>query len=145
MSSSGSPGYFEEYVRVRYWTCNVVGHRHMTEQSARSCMTKRKGEASELKKLRRRLAMLADIRAGMSMSQVSRRNACSDTNPMKAVPVMLKKAYGLAGASPYAPRNWTRADLLNPDLQAELDWYVQILLEAEVKLANLLGENEKKR
>lgn len=141
MSGDIEPKKVTEYVKVEYWQCNVLGHRHRTKKSAAACMARHKGEAGELKKLTRNISMLKAVRAGHTLSQIALSHYCSDTNVVKAINSSLKKAWRFArdnGGNPYELRSWRHPDLTNPDLQKELDFLNDILLEHEVKLQTLV-------
>lgn len=45
MADPRSPKLIEDYVRVTYWSCDVVGHRHATERAAHRCIGLRPGGA----------------------------------------------------------------------------------------------------
>ena len=142
MSKEIRPQKAEEYVKIEYWRCNVVGHRHRTERSAASCIVKRKGEAGALKKLQRNISMLVELRGGESIINISKTHFCSDANVTKTVSSMLNKAWKIdyeGGRSPYSPRQWRRADFTDPSLEKELDHLTNILLEMEVKLRKILN------
>ncbi len=139
-SVRGGPERITEVVKVDRWTCNVIGHRHRDSTSAAQCMAKRKGEIGELKKLRRNISILQDIRKGTPLTRVSERHACSDTNVIKAVNSMLSRARALTNpACPYPARKWTRAMLVDPRLTREIEWLLKVLQEHEVQLAKLVG------
>lgn len=130
-----------EYIKIEFWKCNVVGHRHRTERSALACMSIKPGEAGELKKLKRNLAMLYKLRQYESPTKIAKEHNCSDSNVVNAVNSSLKKAWRFAnenGGNPYPRRGWLREDFVNDSLIPELNHYVGILLEMEVKLIKVL-------
>jgi len=104
-------------------------------------MMKRKGEAGELKKLKRNLAMLHKLRQNESLTTISRSHFCSDSNVVNAVNSSLRKAWKFSnenGGNPYPRRSWLRDDFTNDMLVPELNFYVTVLLELEVKLIKVL-------
>lgn len=133
-----------EHVKVTWWRCNVMGHRHTSRQAAAACMTKRKGEAGELRKLLRNLAMIEKLREGHNLVTIASEHNCSDGTVMKAVNSSLAKAYKLVceavGNSPYPKHTWMRGDFLDSKRQKELDFYVGVLKEYSVKLERLASE-----
>jgi len=131
----------EDWVRVQYWECNVLGHRHRNRRSAAACIMKRKGESGELKKLKRNLSMLKELKQGQSLVAISRKHHCSDANVTKAVNSSLKKAWEFSkanGGSPYPIRSWKRSDFTDQKLQKELEFFISVLAEMEVKLIRLI-------
>ena len=131
----------EESVKISYWVCNVLGHRHRSEKSAKACIMKRKGESGELKKLRRNLSMLEQLMAGEPLVKIARTHYCSDSNITKAVASSLEKARILAtegGGSPYPFRLWKRSDFTDQDLKGELEFLIRILRQREVVLSKLV-------
>ena len=143
MNDRSSPRKVEEYIKTEYWACNVLGHRHKTQHSAASCMERRKGEAGELKKLKRNLSMIHGIvHEKQPFSAVSKAHFCSEPNVIKAVNSSLSKAWRFAkknGGVPYPARTWKRTDLVNPELKKELDFLIEILKEKEVVLTKLVN------
>lgn len=143
MRRDSSPRKIEEYTKIEYWSCNVLGHRHKTEHSASACMERRKGEAGELKKLRRNLSMIHEIVVEKKpFSSVSKQHFCSEPNVIKAVNSSLNKAWKFAktnGGIPYPQRTWKRTDLMNPELKNELDFLIGILEEQAVVLNKLVN------
>lgn len=141
MSMEVLPRFVTEHVKIEFWKCNVVGHRHRTEKSAKACMAKKPGEAGELRKLKRNLAMMSKLRQYESPTKIANEHDCSDSNVFKAVNAALKKAWRFAnenGGNPYPRRIWVRDDFINDRLVAELNHYTTILLEMEVKLIKVL-------
>lgn len=131
----------EDWVKVQYWECNVLGHRHRNRRSAAACIMKRKGESGELKKLKRNLSMLHELKSGTSLVAISKTHFCSDANVTKAVNSSLTKAWKFASANsscPYPHRSWKRDDFTNPKMQKELGYFVEVLSEMEVKLTKLV-------
>ena len=105
-------------------------------------MQRRKGEAGELKKLRRNLSMIRDIVVHHKpFSVVSREHFCSEPNVIKAVNSSLGRAWTFAkenGGAPYPRRVWKRTDLIDEKLGPELKFLLDILMEQEVKLEKLV-------
>lgn len=137
----GGPREREDIVRVRYWACNVIGHRHRNETSAYSCIVKRKGESGELKKISRNVAMLESLMQGDPLVQIAKTYHCSDSNITKAVNSSLAKARRLAedqGGCPYPPRQWKRADFFAENLRDELTFFIEILRQMEVLLTKVV-------
>lgn len=135
------PRIAEDWVKVQYWECNVIGHRHRSRRSASACIMKRKGESGELKKLKRNLSMLHELKSGTSLVAISKTHFCSDANVTKAVNSSLTKAWKFAhknGGCPYQQRSWKRDDFTNPERQKELMYFVDVLREMEVKLTKLV-------
>lgn len=142
MTEDIEPRRVEQYVKIAYWGCNVLGHKHQTKRSAASCILKRKGEAGELKKLKRNLSMLQSIADGKSFVTISLEHHCSDSNVIKAVNSSINKAWKFANTSggvPYKLRTWRRSDLTDQELKQELNFFIEILREYEVKLEKLLS------
>jgi len=141
MTEELQPQQAEDYVLIKYWKCNVIGHRHQSPKAAATCIMKRKGEAGELKKLRRNLAMIEGLRLGLPLVTISKQNYCSDANVTKAASSSLKKAWKFANANggiKYPYRVWSRADFTDPALRSEIEYLTNILKEMEVKLDGLL-------
>lgn len=135
------PRQAEDWIKIQYWECNVLGHRHRSKRSASACIMIRKGETGELKKLRRNLSMLKDLQKGESLVEISKKHFCSDSNVTIAVNSSINKAwkiFGVNGECPYPQRSWKRADFTNPELQQELNFFVAMLEEMEVKLIKLV-------
>lgn len=131
----------EDWVRIQYWKCYVLGHRHRTKKAAASCMLKRKGEAGELKKLSRNISMIKCLMTGTTIQQISMQHNCSSPNVTKAVNSSLNKAWRFSkqhGGCPYAKRSWTPQDFMDATLSPELNFLMDILTEMEVKLEELL-------
>lgn len=140
MSEQIKPQRGEDWVRIEFWKCNVIGHRHRTPKSAAACIMKRKGEAGELKKLKRNLSMIKCLRSGETLVEVSKRHHCSDSNVTKAVNSTLRKAWKFAaenGGCIYDERSWRYQDFTDSRLRYELDFLVNLLQEMEVKLESL--------
>ena len=138
---SGSPRERQDLVRITYWACNVLGHRHRNEISAYSCIVKRKGEPGELKKILRNVAMLEALVLGEPLVTIAKTYHCSDSNITKAVNSSLTKARRRAeagGGCPYPERTWKRADFADPRLRHELEFFKSILLEMEVTLKKVV-------
>ena len=142
MTEDIEPKLEEDYIRIQYWKCHVLGHRHKTKKAAASCMLKRKGEAGELKKLSRNISMIENLRNGTSIQIISNTHNCSSPNVIKAVNSTLKKAWHYSeknsGKCPYDLRIWHIHDFPKTELQAELNFLMEILYEMEVKLRKLV-------
>jgi hypothetical protein len=102
---------------------------------------RRKGESGDLKKLKRNLSMIADLRKETPLVNIAKKHFCSDSNILQAVNSTLNKSWRFAsenGGAPYEHRTWRRINFTNPDLVRELDYLVSILVEMEVKLIKLV-------
>lgn len=142
MTDGIEPKLEEDYIKIQYWKCNVLGHRHRSKHAAISCMTKRKGEAGELKKLHRNISMIEHLRGGVSIQAISYKHNCSSPNVIKAVNSSLKKAWNFShrhGGCPYPFRVWNIHEFEQQELQKELQFLLEILYEIEVKLKKLVN------
>jgi hypothetical protein len=138
------PTLSEDWVKIQYWECNVLGHRHKTSRAASACIIKRKGESGELKKLSRNLSMVRCLRNGNSITSISKAHHCSDPNVIKAVNSSLTKAWKLAharGGSPYPDRTWKIPDFTDKTKNNQLNFLMGILEEVEVKLKELTRDD----
>ena len=140
MTEDIEPQLEEDYVKIQYWKCHVLGHRHRTKKAAATCMLKRKGESGELKKLQRNISMIQHLQQGEPIQHISNTHNCSSPNVIKAVNSSLKKAWNYShqhGGCPYPQRNWTVNNFIEDNLQKELSFLMEVLLEQEVKLKRL--------
>lgn len=101
-----SPTLVEDWVRVTYWSCDVVGHRHATERAAHRCIGLRPGERGSASRLSRNLRFLDEIMAGDSVATVAARGGCVPSNVAKAILAMLLDAQRCSG-SPYPWGHWS--------------------------------------
>ncbi len=101
-----SPTLVEDWVRVTYWSCDVVGHRHATERAAHRCIGLRPGERGSASRLSRNLRFLDEIMAGDSVAVVAARGGCVPSNVAKAILAMLLDAQRCSG-SPYPWGHWS--------------------------------------
>lgn len=134
------PTLAEDWVKIQYWECNVLGHRHKTSRAAAACIVKRKGESGELKKLSRNLSMMRCLIKGNSITSISKAHHCSDPNVIKAVNSSLTKAWKISdenGGAPYADRTWKIPDFTDEAKRPQLNYLMEILVEVEVKLKEL--------
>lgn len=102
---------------------------------------RRKGEAGELKKLERNIAILEGLRKGVSFGELANKHNCSDSNIIKAANSCLTKAWRMANKQnsiPYKCKTWKREEFVDPTRKAELDCLMEILRETEVKLRELV-------
>ena len=141
MTENIEPQLEEDWVKIEYWKCYVIGHRHRSKKAAASCMMKRKGEAGELKKLQRNLSMIECLRKGQPIQRISNSHNCSSPNVIKAVNSTLKKAWTFAqehGGCPYPKRQWAIHDFPKEELQKELQFFLDLMYETEVTLKELV-------
>ena len=141
MSQDLEPKLTEDWVKIQYWECNVLGHRHKSRKAAAGCIMKRKDESGELKKLTRNLSMIRSLMKGMPVSIISNNHHCTSPNVIKAANSSMSKAWKFASANggcPYKSRNWKVADFSDDSLNNELTFHLDILQEMEVKLAELI-------
>jgi len=102
---------------------------------------RRKGESGELKKLKRNLSMIVDLRKETPLVTIAKKHFCSDSNILQAVNSTLNKAWKFAddnGGAPYESRTWRRINFTDSALDKELEFLTSILMEMEVKLAKLV-------
>ncbi|PNV83830.1 MAG: hypothetical protein C0610_16765 [Desulfobacteraceae bacterium] len=140
VSTDLEPTLAEDWIKIQYWECNVLGHRHKTSRAAAACIVKRKGESGELKKLTRNLSMMRCLRKGNSITSISKQHHCSDPNVIKAVNSSLNKAWNISqknNGAPYDNRTWKIPDFTNPTRENELCFLIGILEEVEIKLKEL--------
>jgi hypothetical protein len=141
MSEEIHPLRGEDWIRVEFWKCNVLGHRHQSKKAAAACILRRKGEVGELRRLQRDLAIISKLRSGHSLVSIAKQFYCSDSNVMKAANSSLRKAWKFAkasGGSQYQTRSWKLKDFTEQNLQQELDYFYNIMREMEVKLKSLV-------
>lgn len=141
MSQDLEPKLKEDWVKVEYWECNVLGHRHKSRKAAAACIMKRKGESGELKKLIRNLSMIESLSKGKSVSTIANDHHCTSPNVIKAANSSMTKAWKFAnanGGTPYKSRSWKVADFTDDTLYNERRFLIDILQEMEVKLAELV-------
>lgn len=137
MADPRSPKLIEDYVRVTYWSCDVVGHRHATERAAHRCIGLRPGERGSASRLSRNLRFLDRIMAGDPIVDVAREGGCVPSNVAKAVLSMLLDAQRCSG-SPYPWGHWSIRRLrANGREDPGLAHLVRYLREEEAKLRGI--------
>jgi hypothetical protein len=102
---------------------------------------RRKGESGELKKLKRNLSMIVDLKKETPLVAIARKHFCSDSNILQAVNSTLNKAWLFAddsGGAPYERRTWRRINFTDSELDQELEFLTSILYEMRVKLEKLV-------
>jgi len=137
MADPRSPKLIEDYVRVTYWSCDVVGHRHATERAAHRCIGLRPGERGSASRLSRNLRFLDSILAGERIDEIARAGGCVPSNVAKAVLSMLLDAHRAAG-SPYPWGHWTIRRLRQAQDDPGLAHLVRYLREEEAKLRGIM-------
>ena len=132
-----SPTLVEDWVRVTYWSCDVVGHRHATERAAHRCIGLRPGERGSASRLSRNLRFLDEIMAGDSVAVVAARGGCVPSNVAKAILTMLLDAQRCSG-SPYPWGHWSIRRLRACGREDPgLSHLVRYLREEEAKLRGI--------
>lgn len=131
-----APRLVEDYVRVTYWSCAVVGHQHATERSARRCIGLRPGERGAAGKLARNLRFIARVVAGDPIESIAAEGGCVPSNVAKAIAAELWEAH-CASRAPYPWRKWTISRLRKAYGDEELAFLVRFLREKEAILRGM--------
>jgi hypothetical protein len=138
---AGVPKYKEEIIRVGYWSCNTLSHKHRTEQGALSCIQRRRGERGELERWKSSLMLLRLLRdeAELSISAIAFEANCSDTNVLKSVNTAIRKVRQVSCAHLPDVR-WIREDFLDKSNKGKLDRLQQAMGERISLLEQALGD-----